>query len=171
MDVVGMFAPTHVPEMFIRGSVMYLMIYAMLRVLTRRQLGTTGVTNILMIVLLADAAQNGMADDYTSITDGLVLVATIVGWSVLLDLMGYFWPWFAKLAKPPPVTLVADGRPIWRHLRRELMTDEELWTQLREHGVHDLREVRLAVIEPDGRVSVLTNERSSSESPPEPRAK
>jgi uncharacterized membrane protein YcaP (DUF421 family) len=155
VDIGQLFRPEHTLELVIRGTVVYLAIYTMLRILARRELGTTGATNILLLVLLADAAQNAMAGQYTSVTDGIVLVGTIVGWAVLLDLVAYVWPWFARLVKPPSLALVEGGRPVRRHLRRELMTDEELRTQLREHGVQRIADVKLALMESDGRISVI----------------
>jgi uncharacterized membrane protein YcaP (DUF421 family) len=59
---------------------MYLALFVMLRVF-RRQTGSIGAADLLVLLLIADAAQNGMACDYKSVTDGLVLVATIVGWA------------------------------------------------------------------------------------------
>ena len=91
-----MFA-AHTPplEIVIRGTVVYLALYFMLRVVLQRQSGTTGIADLLVIVLIADAAQNAMADDCTSVTDGLILVATIVGWSYLLDFLSYRSPAWA----------------------------------------------------------------------------
>src|SRR4051794_24523835 len=80
-------------EIFLRGTLTYLALFALLRlVLKRQQGGMMGVTDLLVIVLIADAAQNAMADDYTSVPDGVLLVVTIVGWSYALDWLGYRFP-------------------------------------------------------------------------------
>ena len=70
---------TPVLELIIRGSVIYLVLFALLRVILKRQSGTLGLTDLLVIVLIADAAQNAVANEYRSITEGLVLVTTISG--------------------------------------------------------------------------------------------
>jgi uncharacterized membrane protein YcaP (DUF421 family) len=90
IDWQSMFVPT-VPllETFIRGTVVYLALFLMLRALMKRESSKVGVTNILVLVLLADAAQNAMAGEYQSITDGLLLVATIIGWSYALDWLSF----------------------------------------------------------------------------------
>ena len=77
----------HTPllEIFVRGSLTYLGLFLLLRVLLKREAGSLGITDTLLVVMLADAAQNGMADDYRSVTDGLVLVATLIFWNVLLN--------------------------------------------------------------------------------------
>lgn len=70
------FVPTHsMFEMFVRGTTMYLVIFALLRFVLKRQSGGFSTPDLLLVVLLADAAQNGMADEYRSITEGVVVVA------------------------------------------------------------------------------------------------
>lgn len=68
-------------EIFIRGSAVYLLLFLILRIVLKRESATLGVTDLLVVVLLADAAQNAMADDYNSITDGILLVMVIIFWS------------------------------------------------------------------------------------------
>lgn len=152
-------------EIFVRGTCIYLGLFFLLRVILRRESGTLGVTDVLVIVLIADAAQNGMAGSYSSITDGLLLVAVIIGWSWALDALAYRFRWVERLIRPGPLPLVHDGRLLRRNLRHELITHEELASQLREQGVQDLREVRLAHMEPDGRISVVTNDGERHEPP------
>jgi uncharacterized membrane protein YcaP (DUF421 family) len=143
-------------EIIIRGSVMYLALFLMLRFLLKRESGTTGVTDLLVIVLIADAAQNGMAGQYTTITDGVVLVAVIIGWSFLLDFVAYHVPLAARIIRPRPLPLIRDGRVLNRNLRRELLTEAELRGLLREQGVDSLAQVREARMESDGQISVTT---------------
>lgn len=145
---------TPLPEIFLRGSVVYLALFLLLR-LTKRQAGGVGTTDILVIVLIADAAQNAMAGDYTSITDGLLLVATIVGWAYALDWLGHRNRLVERLVHPPPLPLIEDGRTIPRNLRAELLTHEELMTQLRLQGVEEIGQVRRAFIEGNGQVTVI----------------
>ena len=147
----------HTPllEILVRGSVVYLGLFLLLRLVLKRQAGAVGITDLLVIVLIADAAQNAMADDYTSITDGIILVTVIIFWSHALDWLGYKFPAFNTLVHPPPLPLVRDGMMIRYNMRRELISEEELQTQLREQGVMDVREVKAAHMEGDGRISVV----------------
>jgi uncharacterized membrane protein YcaP (DUF421 family) len=141
-------------EVVVRGTVMYLALFAMLRVVLKRESGTTGVTDLLVIVLIADAAQNGMAGRYTTITDGVLLVAVIIGWSFVLNFIAYHVPAAARVIRPQPLLLVRDGRILDRNLRRELLTEDELRGLLREQGVDNLARVREARMESDGQISV-----------------
>ena len=159
---------TPVLELIIRGSVIYLVLFALLRVILKRQSGTLGLTDLLVIVLIADAAQNAMANEYRSITEGLVLVTTIIGWSYLLDWLGYWFPRVERFIHPPALPLVQAGRVLRHNMRRELMTEEELMSQLREQGVNELTEVKLAYMEGDGRISVVTYEAGRRGGPTRP---
>lgn len=160
LDWEELFVPqTPLLEVVIRGSVMYLVLYTLLRVILKRESGITGVTNLLVLVLLADAAQNGMSGGYTSVTEGALLVAVIVGWSYLLDAVAYRWPRAARVIRPRSLLLVRDGEIMHRNLRRELITVEELYEQLREQGVPDLTDVHEVRMEPDGQFSVTTRSR------------
>lgn len=143
-------------EIVLRGSITYLALFVLLRLILKRQAGTVGITDLLVVVLIADAAQNAMADDYHSITDGLLLVTTIVFWSHMLNWFGYRFPRFQRFFHPPPLPLVEEGSVLRHNLRRELITRDELMSQLREQGVDDLTQVKRAFMEGDGHISVIT---------------
>ena len=143
-------------EIILRGSVMYLALFFMLRFLTKRQAGSVGTTDILLIVLIADASQNGMAGDYKSVPDALILVGTLMFWSFALEWLGFHFPKIARLLEPPPLNLIDHGQMNRRNMQRELITKDELESQLREQGIDDLAKVKRACLEGDGKISVIT---------------
>lgn len=149
-------------EIFLRGSLTYLALFLMLRFVLKRESSNLGVTDLLVIVLIADAAQNAMAGGYTSVPDGLMLVGTIIFWSWFLEWLSYRFPLFERLVHPSPLPLVKEGRLLRRNMRRELVTKSELMSQLREQGVASLADVKLACMEGDGSISVVSYQ------PPEP---
>ncbi len=164
MDWESLFVPSlHIGEIVLRGTVVYLFIFGVFRVL-RRGAGTLGISDLLVVVLIADAAQNAMADEYKSITEGLILVATIVFWDYSLDWLGYRVSWVGRLVRPAPLLLIKDGRLQKRNLRQEMITEEELRGQLREQGVESLDEVKKSYMEADGRISVIKKD-EKDESP------
>jgi uncharacterized membrane protein YcaP (DUF421 family) len=171
IDLSTLFAIDKSPlEMFLRGTVMYLSLFALLRIVPTRMTGSLGVPDLLMIVLLADASQNGMAGEYHSVTDGLILVVTIIGWSYTLNVLGDHFPPLERVIYGAPILLVKDGQPIWRNMRRQLLTLPELQSQLRLEGIDDLGDVYRAYVEPDGRVSVTEKERKEDKPrSPEPK--
>lgn len=159
MEWSRVFLPdTPILEIVVRGSLTYLSLFFLLRITLKRQSGTIGITNLLMIVLIADAAQNAMAGEYTSITDGIMLVGTIIFWSWLLDWLGFRVPFLQRFVHPPALRLVQDGRLLRKNLQQELITEEELMSQLRLQGVDQLADVKEALIEGDGRISVVRRE-------------
>jgi uncharacterized membrane protein YcaP (DUF421 family) len=141
-------------EIFVRGSVIYLALFLYFRLL-RREAGGIGITDVLVIVLVADAVQNAMANEYKSITEGLVLVATIGFWDYLLDWLGYHYATFERFLKPPPLLLIRNGALMRQNMKREMITEQELLSQLREQGIDDPRQVRKCYLEGDGRLSVI----------------
>jgi uncharacterized membrane protein YcaP (DUF421 family) len=142
-------------ETVVRGIVTYLSIFVLLRVVLRGRTSAVAMSDLLVLVLIADAAQNAMAAEYHSITNGLILVATIILTSVTVDWLAYRWPAIRHFVHPERKALVVDGRIIRPTLQRELMTEDELMTQLRLNGVEELGEVKAAYLEGNGEVSVI----------------
>ena len=155
IDWHGIFVPSgSLIEIVVRGSLMYLMILAAFRVF-RRDAGSLAVSDLLVVVLIADAAQSGMAGEYKSLTEGGVLVATIFVWSYTLDWLSYHSSFVSWLLHPPPLVLVRNGQIVARHLRMEMISHEDLLEQLRLQGVEDVRDVKRCFLESDGKMSVL----------------
>jgi len=154
---------TPVLEIIIRGSVTYLAIFILLRIVLKRQSGgNIGMTDVLVIVMLADASQNAMAGGYNSITDGIILVGVIIFWSFFLDWLGFHWPFFQGLLKPPKLLLVENGKLLKRNMRKELVTEEELMMEIRKGGYDKLDEIEKAYMEGDGNISIIPKERSGA---------
>lgn len=145
----------HPLELVLRGSAVYWGLFLLFRFVLRRDTGSMGIADILLLVLIADASQNAMAGGYESISDGAVLVLTIAGWSWLMDWASFRFNLVRRLAEPVPLVLVRRGRLVSRNLRAEHITVPELMAALREHGVDKLAEVKMARMESDGTISVI----------------
>ena len=139
----------------LRGSAVYWGLFLLFRFVLRRDAGSMGIADILLLMLIADASQNAMSGGYDSVADGAVLVLTIALWSWLMDWASYRWSVVRRFAEPPPLLLVRRGRMLARNLRRENITIPELMASLREHGIDKLSEVKLACMESDGTISVI----------------
>jgi uncharacterized membrane protein YcaP (DUF421 family) len=159
IDWKGAFVPTvSIFEIIGRGTLMYLVIFSLMRFVLKREAGVIGLADLLVVVLIADAAQNAMAGEYRSITEGIALVATLVFWDFSLDWLGYRFPRLQGLLHPPPLPLIENGRMLRRNMRRELIGEQELMSYLREQGVEDMAEVKRAYMEGDGRISVISRD-------------
>jgi uncharacterized membrane protein YcaP (DUF421 family) len=142
-------------ELIIRGTAMYLFLFAVFRVVIRRRIGAVGMADILILVIIADAAQNGMSGEYRSVTEGAILIGTIIFWNVAIDWLNYRVPALQDWLEAPPLMLVHNGRILHRNMRHEFITEQELKSKLREKGVDDLSQVAQAYMESDGSVSVI----------------
>jgi uncharacterized membrane protein YcaP (DUF421 family) len=160
------FSTTPILEIFIRGTIVYLGLFLLLRLVLKRESGAVGITDLLVVVLIADAAQNAMAGSYKSIPDGLLLVGTIVFWSYFLNWLGYRFPRFHRFVHPPPLLLVKEGNMLRQNMRRELITEEELLSMLRQQGVEDLSIVKKAFMEGDGTISIINKEEPGANGKP-----
>lgn len=156
-------------ELVLRGTLMYWFLFCIFRFVTRRDVGAIGVADVLVIVLIADAAQNGMAGGYETVAEGMVLVATLCGWNVLLDWASFRFPMVRRLAQPRPLALIEDGKVLHRNRRREFVTMEELLSQLRQYGVSEPAQVRHAYMESDGSFSVILKDQPHGTPPPTSR--
>lgn len=159
IDLGTIFQPdVSIVEIFIRGTVMYVSVFVLLRVIVKQAAAGLNLADLLLIVLIADAAQNGMAGEYSSIADGLVLVATLAFWSLMIDWLGYHFEFIGRFLHPGPVELVRDGIENRRHMRRELISHDELMTHIRKAGTDDLSQVKRAWVEGNGDISVVLKE-------------
>ena len=155
MDWQGLFEPHHVVENVIRASSIYLLLVLLLRFLPNRKSGSIGPADLLVVVLLATVVTGALNRDVSSITDAVVMVATIVAWSFITDTLATRVAFLRRLVYSEPVEVVRDGEVLARNLRREFMTHEELRAQLRLQGIENEAEVEHAYIEHDGRMSVI----------------
>ena len=143
-------------ELVIRGTAIYWLLVIIFRFILRPT-GAVGIADVLLLVVIADAAQNAMAGEYRSITDGVILICTIIGWNVLIDWLTYTSPTMRKLLEPRALPLVRNGQLMRHNMRKELIAENELMSKLREHGVDDVKNVKSAYIESDGKISVVKN--------------
>jgi uncharacterized membrane protein YcaP (DUF421 family) len=163
VDWQSLFVPTgSILEIFIRGTVMFLAMVALLRVF-RRQAGSVGIADLLVVVVIADAAQHGMAGDAKTITDSILLILTIVLWDYFLDFLGSKSKFVARILEPRELLLVVDGKLLRRNMQKEMITYEELMSRLRQQGIENVSEVKKCYLEGDGQFSVITKEGNSDQ--------
>jgi uncharacterized membrane protein YcaP (DUF421 family) len=159
IDWKSIFVPSfpQIGEILLRGTIVYLFIFFVFRLL-RRESGELGISDLIVVVLIADAAQNAMAAEYKTVTEGLVLVVTLAFWDYFLDWLSYRFLFFRRLLRPTPILLVKDGRLQRRNLRKEMISEDEMMRILREQGVERVEAVKRSYMEDDGTVSVIKKE-------------
>lgn len=156
IDWHAMFVPAMgLAEVVVRGTLMYIALFAILRFMARRQAGNFGPADLLVIVIIADAAQNALGKDYASVSEGIALVLTIVFWDYTFDWLAWRFPALRPILTASPLKLIDNGCIDDANMRKEMLTRDELDSQLREKGVTDISQVLTACLEGDGRLSVI----------------
>jgi uncharacterized membrane protein YcaP (DUF421 family) len=155
IDWSALFVPSEsLVEIVIRGTVIYLALFLAMRFLPRRTIGAMGPSDLLVVVLIADAVQNAMAGSYESITEGIVLAMVIFGWATLIDWLDYKLP-HLHIAQAGPLPVIINGQLMRKNMQRQQVTEEEVMSQLRQHGQDSPEGVTRAVLEGDGHFSVI----------------
>lgn len=138
-----------------RTLAVYFVVLAGLRVFGKRQLGQMGVADLVMILLIANAVQNAMVGSDTSLAGGLIAAVTLLVVNMTLIRAIGRSRLTERLFEGEPTLLVQNGVLLEPAIRREGLTLQEVQTAIREHGVADIREVRIAYLEIDGTISVI----------------
>ena len=157
-------------ELFVRGTLTYFGLLFLLRIILRRQAGSMGLGDTLLVVLMADAAQNSMAGEYKSISEGLFLVATLVLWNYLIDWAAFHSRTFRQLLDGTPKVLIRDGHIQWANLESEGITEQELISQLRIAGIDHPWKAKTARLEVGGQISVVPKDQPHETKATEPEA-
>jgi uncharacterized membrane protein YcaP (DUF421 family) len=147
----------NVLELVVRGVVVYVALLVALRIFGKREVGQFTLYDLVFVLLVANALQPAMTGPDNSLTGGLVLIAALViaNYGVgKLDGINAFHRLFA----PTPSVLIRDGQMLPATLQREGISADEVEMAIREHGVDDLKEVKLGVLEPDGTISIVPTE-------------
>ena len=145
-------------EIVFRTVVVYIAVFALLRVAGKRELGQMNVIDLVVILVIANAVQNSLNGGDTSLIGGIVAAATLVVVNVVVDRFGKNVPFLERLVRSEPTLLMQDGAFLDKNLEQENITKEEIAMSAREHGIGDLSQVSEAILEPDGSISVIPNE-------------
>ena len=139
----------------LRTAAVYLAILLGLRLAGKRELGQMTVFDLVVLLLIANAVQNAMIGPDTSLTGGVLAAGLLLALNAAVARSRLRWPRLRRLIEGSPTLLVLHGEVLAEHVRREGLDEETLEAVVREHGVADLSEVEMAVLEIDGSISVI----------------
>ena len=142
-------------ELLVRGTVGYVALSVILRLLPKRQTGNLAPNDMIALVIIGALAADAIIGDARSVLEILLLIAVVLTWDYLFNLAEYYLPGYRKVAQHPPTLLIYDGVLLKHNLRKEKLTEEELAAHLRMSGVPDINRVRQAVLETDGQISII----------------
>jgi uncharacterized membrane protein YcaP (DUF421 family) len=152
-------------EVVLRTATIYAMLYASLRLLGKREVSQFTPFDLILLLTLANAVQNAMVGDNTSLPAGIAAAATLLALNFMLTRLLNHQPRLRHWLEGTPTMLVRHGRVEWVAMNRESMDLEVLMTAIREHGLEAVHEVDLAVLELDGSISVIGNHEAMKNKP------
>lgn len=152
---------SHWWEFVVRAVVVYVFLLVLLRLTGKRQVGQLAPFDLVLLLVLSNAVQNSMNGGDNSITGGLILASTLVLLNFSVGWLTYRSKGLEALIEGRPIIIVHDGRVDHRAMRRVQMTKHELEAALREEGCAGPEEVRFAVIENNGHITVIPTQKNS----------
>lgn len=141
--------------LFLRASILYLGILVLMRILPRRTGGELAVTDLIFVILIAEGASHALGD-YTSVTEGFIVIVSLMFWNYMVNMLSYHIPFIEKLVAAPPIQIVKNGKLLRKNMRQEYLTEEELIDSIRKEGLQSVDEIKYAFIESDGKISIVT---------------
>jgi uncharacterized membrane protein YcaP (DUF421 family) len=142
-------------DLAIRAVILYAFVFLLTRVVGRRELSSLQPFDLILLIVLGDAIQQGLTQDDYSVTGAAIVVGTIASLQVLTSYASFRLPLLRPILDGQPIVVVEDGKPIERNLKRERISVEELTEEMRQQQISSLDEVQWAVLETSGQISFL----------------
>ena len=144
-------------DVALRTSVVYLFLIICIIIIGKTELSQLSIIDLVLVLLISNAVQNAMVGEHTSLSAGLVSAGVLFLLNYTLKLLKFRYKPINALLQGHPVMLIYEGRIQQANMARVKFTGDELLTAVREHGIMDISEVEMAVLETDGNISVITS--------------
>jgi uncharacterized membrane protein YcaP (DUF421 family) len=148
-------------DIVFRGVFIFFVLYLLMRVIGRRELSSLEPFDLILLVVLGDAVQQGLTQDDYSLTGALLAIGTIAMLQLGVSYANFRFPRLRPLLDGEPIVVVRDGKPIERNLRRERVTLDDLTSAMRQQNIAHIDEVQWAVMETSGGISFIKKSGSS----------
>jgi uncharacterized membrane protein YcaP (DUF421 family) len=157
MTLMGILGSPYL-KVIVSSVCVYIFIVLAIRLFGKKELAQLSVVDLVFILLISNAVQNAMVGSDTSLLGGLIAAGSLFVVNALFKNLIYRFPSFGKWLQGEPMMLIYHGHINQSNLLRTQITFDELLQAVREHGVGSLTQVDLAVLEPDGNISVLSQD-------------
>ena len=147
-------------EILTRTLIVYVVLMLGLRLAGKRELGQMSVFDLVVVLVIASAVQNAMIGTDASITGGLVAALTLLGANAVVGRIASRRTWLGTALRGTPTMLINHGQLINEHLIAEGLTLDDLLMVMREHGFERMEQVKMAVLEIDGTISIIPEDAS-----------
>lgn len=141
----------------LRATFVYLFLLLVVRLLGKREVGSTGAFDLVVALILGEVVDEIIYGDVT-ILQGVIAIVVIAIWHVVNSWASFKSDIISKLTSAVPRVMVKDGEIQRKNLAKERVNEAELWSELRIMGVDDIKEVKTATLEPNGKLSVIQEE-------------
>ena len=145
-------------DIVIRAAVVYVFVYLVLRGLGKRELGELSAFELVLLFVVGDLVQQSITQDDKSITASILAISTIAIFIVVQSYLAFRFRPVQSVLEGAPVVVVHHGVLIESVLRRQRMTEDEVHQSARAEGIADLADIELAILEPDGKLSFITED-------------
>jgi uncharacterized membrane protein YcaP (DUF421 family) len=142
-------------DLVLRAVFVFFFLLVLTRVIGKRELSSLQPFDLILLIILGDAVQQGLTQDDYSLTGVLLVVGTIAVLQVCVSWLTYRYPRMRPIVEGEPIIVLQDGEPIERNLKRERLTVEEIADEARKQSIAHLSEVRFAVLETSGQISFI----------------
>jgi uncharacterized membrane protein YcaP (DUF421 family) len=142
-------------DLVLRAAFVFAFMLLLTRIIGKRELSSLQPFDLILLIVLGDALQQGLTQDDYSLTGAVLVVGTIAVLQVCVSWIGYRFPRSRPVLEGEPVVIVQDGNVIERNLKRERLTVEEIHEAARKQQIAHLAEIRFAVLETDGEISFI----------------
>ncbi|MBM3929626.1 MAG: DUF421 domain-containing protein [Sphingomonadales bacterium] len=154
-------------DIVLRATAMFAIVYLLLRLLGKRELGQMAPFEVVTLVVMGDLIQQGITHNDYSLTGATLAICTFAFWAVVLGWVSYLFPQFRKALEGEPRVIVRDGRLLEGNLRRDRMTRDEVESEMRLAGIGRMEDVAWAILETNGKISFIARERDRHARQPE----
>jgi uncharacterized membrane protein YcaP (DUF421 family) len=142
-------------DIVLRAVVLFCFLFLLMRIIGRRELSSLQPFDLILLIVLGDAVQQGLTQDDYSLTGALLAIGTIAVLQVLVSWIGFRFPRARPVLEGTPIVVVQDGEVIEHNLARERLTVDEVCEAARVQGIAHLSDVRFAVLETSGQISFI----------------
>jgi uncharacterized membrane protein YcaP (DUF421 family) len=142
-------------DIVLRGIVVFVFLMVLTRVIGRRELSSLQPFDLILLIILGDAVQQGLTQDDYSLIGALLAVGTIALCQVLVSYVSYKFPRTRKVIEGAPIVVLQDGEVIERNLKRERLDIDDVAEAARQQGIDHLADVKWAVLETTGQISFI----------------
>lgn len=150
-------------EIILRATALFLFVWVLMRVMGKRELAELTAFELVLLISIGDLIQQGVTQEDMSITGAFLAVGTIGMWILVFSYTSFRWKSTRSVIEGFPVVVVRGGELLEEMLRIERLTRDEVFDAMREQGIDDLDQVRIGILEADGKFSFITGERHAQQ--------